>query len=157
MSFTIRMCWRAVIYVARCRSSTRWSWRPSRPFAVARRPPCTAPCWAPRGRVRRLGPIWAPAAEGRQSQAQVSLPRGIFPASSLASWAKVSSILWCSADVWLFCLTRQIYFFFHLCLSLSLHPVIGVAVRRGQHQLLPTAHRQMPHPRGTHITKTNKY
>lgn len=112
MSFTTRTCWRAVIYVARYRSSTRWSWRPSRPSAVARRSPCTAPCWALRGRVWRLGPTWAPAAEGSQSQAQVSLPRGICPASSLALWAKVSHVLRCSTDVWLFSLTRQFFFFF---------------------------------------------
>lgn len=31
----------------------------------------------------------------------------------------------------------------------SLHPTAGVTLRRGEHQLLPAAHRQVPHPRGS--------
>lgn len=56
-----------------------------------------------------------------------------------------------AASVPRFSLVKANLIVFHLCLHVSLHPAVGVAVRRGQHQLLPAAHRQVPHPRGASI------
>lgn len=82
-----RTCWRAAIYVGRCRSSTRWWWRPSRPLWVGRKSPHSAPCWAQTGRARLQVPTWTPAA--RPSRAPAPSPRATCRASSPASWAKV--------------------------------------------------------------------
>lgn len=142
------MCWRAAICVGPCRSSTRWSWRPSRPLSGERKSPRSAPCWAQTGRVRLQVPTWTPA--GRRSRAPVPSLRATCRASSPASWAKVCG---CRLAAFIpgFSLSEAYLISISSALHVSLHPAVGVAFRRGQYQLLPAAHRQVSHPWGANV------